>query len=151
MTNKINIFIHTDNKIYELTYIVCKQTSHGSLNQATHAHARAHAHAHTLLFIFRKNAYYTVCGRLYLHQRGLVRHKQMHSQNQPASTCGQCGKTFNHKDNVMKHLQHCTGHRPPPPQQQHQQYTTSSPLTLTLNHQYSSMGGAVERYNIDMQ
>ena len=96
----------------------------------------------------------TVCERLYLHQRSLTCHMQMHNQNQPASTCDQCGKTFNRKDNMLKHLQHCTGHRPPPqlPQQQHQQHTTiSSPPTFTISHRYTSMGGAVKRYNIDMQ
>ena len=43
-----------------------------------------------------------------------------------------------------------TGHRPPPPQLP-QQHTTAPPPTFTLNHQYMSMGGVVDRYNIDMQ
>ena len=77
---------------------------------------------------------------------------QMHDQNQSALTCGKCGKTFNRKDNMLKHLQHCTGHRPPPQlSQQQQQHTTAPPPTFTLGHQYSSMGGVVESYNIDMQ
>ena len=46
------------------------------------------------------------------------------------------------------HLQHCTGHRPP--QLMQQQHTTVPPPTFTISHQYTSMGGAVKRYNIDM-
>ena len=88
----------------------------------------------------------TVCGRLYLHQRNLTRHMKMHNQNQPASTCGQCGKVFNRKDNMLKHPQHCTGHRPPP----QQQHTAAAPPTFTVNHRYTSMGVAVRRYSIDM-
>ena len=79
---------------------------------------------------------------------------QMHKQNQHTSTCDQCGKTFNRKDNLVKHLQHCTGHRPPPQQQQQeqqQQHTTAPPPTFTINHRYTSMRDAVKRYNIDMQ
>ena len=49
------------------------KTSPDTLNQATHPHQ------HTR----------TLCGRLYLHQRGLVRHMQMHNQEKPASTCDQ--------------------------------------------------------------
>ena len=66
-------------------------------------------------------------------------------------TCGQCGKTFNRTDNLAKHLKHCTGHRqlPPPPQQQ--QTAAPPPPKFTIHHQYSSMGGAVERYSINMQ
>ena len=125
MTNKLTLFIYIDNKIYELIYIDSKQTSHSIPNQATHIHTHTHTHTHA------------------------------HTQNQPASTCGQCGKTFNCKDNMLKHLQHCTGHRPLPPplpqQQQQQQHTTASPPMFTFSHQYSSMEVAVERYNIDMQ
>ena len=52
----------------------------------------------------------------------------------------------------MKHLEHCTCHRPPPPQQQQQQqHTTASQPTPTLNDRYASMECAVECYNIDMQ
>ena len=93
----------------------------------------------------------TVCGRLY--QRGLVRHMKSHQQQQPASTCGQCGKMFIRQDNLVKHLRHCTGHRPPPPppQQQQKQHATEPPPKFTINHQYTSIGGAVERYNINMQ
>ena len=91
----------------------------------------------------------TVCGQLYLHKSGLSRHMQSHQQQQP-STCGQCGKTFNHVDNLGKHPRHCTGHKQqlPPPQQQ-----TAAPSSpkFTIHHQYSSMGGAVECYNIDVQ
>ena len=100
----------------------------------------------------------TVCGRLYLHQRSLTRHMKMHNQSQPASTCGQCGKVCNRKDNILKHLQHCTGHSPPSQQQQQeqqqqQQHTTASPPppTFTIYHRNTSMGGAVKRFNIDMQ
>ena len=74
-----------------------------------------------------------------------------HQQQQP-STSGQCGTTFNRPDNLAKHLRHCTDHRqlPPPPQQQ----TAAPPpptttTTFTIPHQYSSMGGAVERYIIN--
>ena len=76
-----------------------------------------------------------------------------HQQQQPTSTCGQCGKMFSRQDNLVKHLRHCTGHRPPPPpQQQQQQHTTTPPPPkFTINHQYKSIGGAVERYNINMQ
>ena len=102
----------------------------------------------------------TVCGRLYLHKNGLSRHMQMHKEEQPASTCGQCGKTFRRKDGLSKHLRHCTGHRPPPPPppQLPQPTTTATATTyncttttFTISHQYTSMGGVVERYNIDMQ
>ena len=56
---------------------------------------------------------------------------------------------FSRLDN---HLRHCTGHRPPPPPpQQQQQHTTAPPPMFTINHQYTSMGGAVERNNINMQ
>ena len=78
----------------------------------------------------------------------------MHKKGQTVSTCGQCGKTFNRKDNMLKHLQHCAGHRPPSlqlsqlPQQQH---TNAPPPTFTISHRYTSMGGVVKRYNIDMQ
>ena len=63
----------------------------------------------------------------------------------------------------MKHLQHCTGYRPPPPPQQQQQqqqqqqrqqlqrHTTAPPPTFNKSHRYTLMGGAVKRYNIDMQ
>ena len=72
---------------------------------------------------------------------------------QPASTCGQCRKSFNRQDNLLKHLQHCTGHRPPPPPQlpQQQHITTPPPTTFTVSHRYTPMGGDVKRYNIDMQ
>ena len=74
------------------------------------------------------------------------------AEEQPASTCGQCGKVFNRKYNMLKHLQHCTGHRPPSPQQQKQkQHTTAAPPTFTISHRYTSIGGAAKRYNIDMQ
>ena len=57
---------------------------------------------------------------------------------------------FNRKD-LVKHLQHCNGHRPPPPQQQQQQqHTTVPPPIFTTSHRYTSMGGVVKRYNIDM-
>ena len=57
---------------------------------------------------------------------------------------------------MPKHLQHCTDHRPPPQQQQHeqqqQQHTTAPPPpTFTINHRYTSIGGSVKRFNIDMQ
>ena len=47
---------------------------------------------------------------------------------------------------------HCTGHKrlpPPPPQQQ--RTAAPPPPKFTICHQYSSMWGAVERYNINMQ
>ena len=95
----------------------------------------------------------TVCGgRLDLHKSGLSHHMQSHQQQHP-STCGLCGKTFNHADNLTKHLKYCTGHRqspPLPPQQQQKAATTPLPR-FTIHHQYSSMGGAVESYNINMQ
>ena len=87
----------------------------------------------------------TVCG-LYLHKTGLSRHMKSHQQQQPASTCGQCGKTFSRQDNLVKHLRHCTA----PPQQRQQQHTTT-PRKFTINHQYTSMGSDVERYSINMQ
>ena len=73
----------------------------------------------------------TVCCRLYLHNSGLSRQMNSHQQEQP-STCGQCGKTFNRADNLMKHLRHWTGNRQlspplPPPQQQ----TAAPPITTT--------------------
>ena len=66
----------------------------------------------------------TVCDRLYLYKTGLISHMKLDNQNQPASTYGQCGKMFNRKDNLLKHLRLCIGRRPPPPQQQpqHQQH-----------------------------
>ena len=67
-----------------------------------------------------------------------------------APTYGQCGKIFSHPDNLMKHLQHCTGYRPQLPQQQ-QKHTTAASPKLCVYHQYTSMGGTVERYNINMQ
>ena len=91
-----------------------------------------------------------VCYRLYLHKSGLSSHMQSHQQLQQPSTCGQCGNIFSRPDNLSKHLRHCTGHKqiPPPPQQQ---TTAPPPPKFTICHQYSSMGGAVERYNINMQ
>ena len=51
---------------------------------------------------------------------------------------------------MLKHLQHCIGHRPQQLPQQQQHKPVPSP-TFTISHQYSSLGGAVKRYNIDMQ
>ena len=77
---------------------------------------------------------------------------QMHKEGQSASTCGQCGKVFNREDNMLKHLHHCTGYRPPQLHQQPQQHTTASPPPpFTISQRYISMGGAVKRYNMDMQ
>ena len=79
---------------------------------------------------------------------------QMHNQNHHTSTCDQCGKTFNRKDNLVKHEQHCTGHRSQQQQQQQQQQRRTAPPpppTFTISHRYTSMGGAVKRFNIDMQ
>ena len=77
---------------------------------------------------------------------------QMHNQPQHTTTCGQCGKTFNRKDNLVRHQQHCPGHRPTPsPQQQQQQHTTAPQPTFAISHRYASMGGAVKRFHIDMQ
>ena len=76
-----------------------------------------------------------------------------HQQQQP-STCGLCGKTFNRADNLTKHLRYCTGQRqlpPSPPPQQQQTAVPPPPPRFTIHHQYSSMGDAVERYNINMQ
>ena len=93
----------------------------------------------------------TVCSQLYLHKSGLSRHVKSHQQQQ-LSTCGQCGKTFNRADNLAKHLKHCTGHNQPPPQQQQQTAAPPPPPPkFTIDHQYSSMGVAMERYNINMQ
>ena len=94
---------------------------------------------------------YTVCGRLYIH---LSRHMKSHQQLQQPSTCGQCGKIFSRPDNLSKHLKHCTGHKqlpPPPPPPQQQQTAAPPPPKFTIRHQYSSMGGVVERCNINMQ
>ena len=93
----------------------------------------------------------TVCGRIYLHKSGLSRHMRMHKEEQPVSTCDRCGKVFDRKDNIRNHLQHCTDHRPPQLPQQPQQHTTAPPATFTISHHYTSMGGAVKRFNIDMQ
>ena len=120
--------------------------THKYTHTRAHTHTRTHTHTHThthtfFLFSLGKMPNCTVRGRLYLHHRGLVRHMQMHNQEQPASTCGQCEKTFNRPDKLSKHLRHCTCHRPPPPQlPQQQQHTIAPP-----------QGDAVERYNIDMQ
>ena len=98
-----------------------------------------------------------VCGRLYLHMSGMSRHMKSHQKQQPSSTCGQCGKIFSRSDNLAKHLRHCTGHSPPPQQppqqqqqQQHQHASTQPPPELSVHHQYTSMGGALERYSINM-
>ena len=73
-------------------------------------------------------------------------------KSQPSSTCGQCGKIFGRSDNLAKHLRHCTGHRPPQlPQQQQQHASTQPPPELSVHHQYTSTGGAVEHYSINMQ
>ena len=90
---------------------------------------------------------------LYLHQRGLTRHIKSHQQQQPSSTCDQCGKMFSRQDNLMKHLRHHCDHLlllPQLPQQQQQQqhklhHHQSSPSTINTR-QWN-----VERYNIDMQ
>ena len=101
----------------------------------------------------------TVCGRLYMHQKNL--NPLYAAIAQPGLTtcitCDQCWKKFNRKDNLLKHLRHCTGHRhpppppPPPQQQQHADEQPPPPPTFTISHRYRSMGGAVKRYNIDMQ
>ena len=78
----------------------------------------------------------SVCGRLYLHKSGLSRH--MRKEEQPASTCCQCGKAFNRKDNMLIHLQDCTDHRPQQHHHQQQQHTTAAPPTFTISHRYSS-------------
>ena len=91
----------------------------------------------------------TVCGLLDLNKSRLSRH--MKSQQE---------QIFRRSDNLAKHMRHCTGHRPPPqqlPQKQQQQQqqkqqhaSTQPPPKLSFHHQYTSMGGAVERYNINM-
>ena len=61
---------------------------------------------------------------------------------QQSSTCGQCGKISSRSGNLVKHLRHCSVHRPSPPQ---------LPRQKQQQQQYTSMGGAVERYSINMQ
>ena len=76
-------------------------------------------------------------------------HMQSHQQQQP-STCGQCGKTFNRAHNLTKLLRHWS-RQPPPPPQQRTAAPPPPPSRFTIHHQYSSMGSAVESYNINMQ
>ena len=52
----------------------------------------------------------TVCGRLYLNERSLIRHIQSHHNQQQLFTCDQCGKSFNRADNQTMHRRSCNHH-----------------------------------------
>ena len=115
-----HVHIHTYN-----SYTVTHTHAHTHMHTCTHACMHARTHACTHACTHTNTHTHTIC------TSGLSHHMQSHEEQQPSSTCGQCGKTFSRSDNLAKHLRLCTGHRPPPQLlPQHQQQHASATFII---------------------
>ena len=122
---------HTNKQINKQTDKQTNKQTNTHTHSHTHTHTRAHTHTcntHIILYSLGKMPNCTVCGRLYLHKSVQSCHIQSHQEQQPSSTCGQCGKIFSRSGNLAKHWPQTT--------------TTTTTTTATTTCIYSTTATA---------